>query len=151
MVSPVVFTDLGSMVGLGVNLYGSSNEDEGRDLFHLELADQSWSLSAAGHLDEMCISARQGLRFPFNRADHTQSYRPKPTYRQHAPHQLGNDGDVMVQYQERQERSSVVLSHTWRDEEVSFYDFQRPNRANKTGFKILTCCKQAREDGIEWV
>jgi hypothetical protein len=46
----------------------------------------------------------------------------------------------------------AALSHTWGDEEVSFQDWDRPDRDKMKGFrKILGCCEQARKDGIEWV
>jgi hypothetical protein len=47
----------------------------------------------------------------------------------------------------------AILSHTWGDDEVSFKDIQDLNAASrKEGFKkIGLCCKQAKEDGFEWV
>lgn len=46
----------------------------------------------------------------------------------------------------------AILSHTWGEQEVTFRDFQNPERARKkTGFgKISQCCIQARKDGLEW-
>ncbi|KAI0502834.1 heterokaryon incompatibility protein-domain-containing protein [Xylaria bambusicola] len=49
----------------------------------------------------------------------------------------------------------AILSHTWGDEEVSFREWQyEPMRdiEKKEGFrKIDFCCKQAADDGLEWV
>jgi hypothetical protein len=47
----------------------------------------------------------------------------------------------------------AILSHTWGDDEVSFQDMQNFDAARrKEGFKkIDTCCKQAKEDSLEWV
>ncbi|KAK5628873.1 hypothetical protein RRF57_004588 [Xylaria bambusicola] len=49
----------------------------------------------------------------------------------------------------------AILSHTWGDEEVSFREWQyEPMRdiREKGGFrKIDFCCKQAADDGLEWV
>ncbi|WAO92117.1 HET-domain-containing protein [Fusarium falciforme] len=46
----------------------------------------------------------------------------------------------------------AILSHTWGDEEVTFQEFQGPDKHSKKGYKkILDYCNQAREDGIDWV
>jgi len=46
----------------------------------------------------------------------------------------------------------AILSHTWDDEEVTFQDIQLPRRKTRKGFaKILSCCKQAVQDGLDWV
>ncbi|GAW25692.1 putative het domain-containing protein [Rosellinia necatrix] len=49
----------------------------------------------------------------------------------------------------------AVLSHTWGNEEVSFREWQyEPLKdiGKKEGFKkISSCCRQAAEDGFEWV
>ncbi|KAH7240517.1 heterokaryon incompatibility protein-domain-containing protein [Fusarium solani] len=46
----------------------------------------------------------------------------------------------------------AILSHTWGDEEVTFQEFQDAGKHSKKGYKkILDCCSQAREDGIDWV
>lgn len=46
----------------------------------------------------------------------------------------------------------AILSHTWGDEEVTFQEFQDAGKHSKKGYKkILDCCSQAKEDGIDWV
>lgn len=46
----------------------------------------------------------------------------------------------------------AILSHTWGDEEVTFQEFHDPDEHSKKGYKkILDCCNQAREEGIDWV
>lgn len=51
----------------------------------------------------------------------------------------------------------AILSHTWGDEEITFEDWQAfsassLNISDKEGFnKIDRCCRQAVEDGLEWV
>ncbi len=46
----------------------------------------------------------------------------------------------------------AILSHTWGKEEVTFQDIQGSEAQNKAGFsKILSCCEQAKRDGLEWV
>lgn len=46
----------------------------------------------------------------------------------------------------------AILSHTWGKEEVTFQDMQGSEAQNKAGFsKILSCCEQAKRDGLEWV
>ena len=46
----------------------------------------------------------------------------------------------------------ATLSHTWGKEEVTFQDMQGRGTRKKGGFsKILGCCEQAKQDGLEWV
>ncbi|KAK7420774.1 hypothetical protein QQX98_002578 [Neonectria punicea] len=46
----------------------------------------------------------------------------------------------------------ATLSHTWGDEEVTFQDLQQSGGKSKKGFnKIVSCCAQAKKDGIEWI
>ncbi|KAI3320421.1 HET-domain-containing protein [Xylariaceae sp. AK1471] len=46
----------------------------------------------------------------------------------------------------------AILSHRWREGEVSFQDFQdKHRRSEKNGYKkIRTLCHQARRDGLNW-
>lgn len=45
----------------------------------------------------------------------------------------------------------VILSHRWEDEEVTFQDLQAGNGPKMTGWsKIIGCCKQAVDDGLEY-
>lgn len=51
----------------------------------------------------------------------------------------------------------AILSHTWGDEEITFEDWQAfrissLNISEKQGYKKIDyCCKQAAEDGLEWI
>lgn len=49
----------------------------------------------------------------------------------------------------------AILSHTWGDEEVSLAQWETlpwPEVSAKIGYaKIRGCCRQAVEDGLEWV
>jgi hypothetical protein len=46
----------------------------------------------------------------------------------------------------------AILSHTWGKEEVTFQDMQRSDEQNKAWFfKVLNCCEQAKQNGLEWV
>jgi hypothetical protein len=46
----------------------------------------------------------------------------------------------------------VILSHTWELEEVSFQDIQSGIGENKASYqKIEGCCRQACEDGFQYV
>ena len=46
----------------------------------------------------------------------------------------------------------AILSHTWREEEVTFQDMSDlPEARKKKGFaKIERCCRQALRDGFDW-
>ena len=53
-------------------------------------------------------------------------------------------GDHVPQY--------AILSHTWEDEEVSFQYIRDPACRGLRGFaKITACCRQAKEDELDWV
>jgi hypothetical protein len=46
----------------------------------------------------------------------------------------------------------AILSHRWESEEVTFQDLNASRGPPMRGWsKIVGCCKQAREDGFEWV
>ena len=46
----------------------------------------------------------------------------------------------------------AILSHTWADDEVLFDDIATPLVEHKAGYwKILKSCKQAQEDGLQWI
>ena len=46
----------------------------------------------------------------------------------------------------------AILSHRWGDMEVSFQDMEQNRAPDGSGIeKIKRCCRQARQDGLEWV
>lgn len=46
----------------------------------------------------------------------------------------------------------AILSHMWEDGEVTLQNMQANNHKNLKGFaKIQDCCRQALEEGLEWV
>ena len=46
----------------------------------------------------------------------------------------------------------AILSHTWRDEEVTYSDIQADTGRQKQGFaKVEFCARQAEEDGLEFI
>lgn len=61
-----------------------------------------------------------------------------------------------VQVQEFPSDESVpafaILSHTWSDQECTFRDIEAANVKDRTGYaKIKRCCRQALENGLQWV
>lgn len=60
--------------------------------------------------------------------------------------------DLRMESRDPSTQSYAVLSHTWGDEEVTFQDFQDPDKRPMRGYsKIINCAKQAKDDGIDWV
>ncbi|KIN07159.1 hypothetical protein OIDMADRAFT_64423, partial [Oidiodendron maius Zn] len=58
----------------------------------------------------------------------------------------------LVEFFGEQVPQYAILSHTWEDEEVSFQYIQDPACKGLRGFtKIAACCRQAREDELDWV
>ncbi|KAF3046125.1 hypothetical protein E8E12_011245 [Didymella heteroderae] len=46
----------------------------------------------------------------------------------------------------------AILSHMWGDDEVTFEDIAKPHAETMAGYnKILKCCRQALNDGFQWV
>ena len=53
---------------------------------------------------------------------------------------------------ERDVPKYAILSHRWGDKEVSFQEMEQSGAPDGPGIeKIRACCRQARQDGLEWV
>lgn len=75
--------------------------------------------------------------------------RPSP----HPMRLLRTDDYSLKEFSENDLPSYVILSHTWGSDEVTFADLRESGALGriKKSRKIVGCCKQARQDGYEWV
>lgn len=59
---------------------------------------------------------------------------------------------LVEEFNVRNTPSYAILSHTWGDEEVRLQDMWAGRASSLKGYtKMLGCCEQARNDGLEYV
>lgn len=65
----------------------------------------------------------------------------------------GSDGAIEISLEEPSETVPyAILSHRWRDEEVSFADMSNGRAKHKKGYKkLMNCCRHALRDGYRYV
>jgi hypothetical protein len=67
---------------------------------------------------------------------------------------LNTDTLELSSFRDREARENkyAILSHTWRDEEVTYKDFQSPSREQLRGWtKIVNSTRLAKRQGWEWI
>lgn len=65
---------------------------------------------------------------------------------------LNVDAKELQEFQDDSTPSYAILSHTWREEEMTFQDMSVSEPSRKAGYaKILGCCHQAKADQLQYV